>query len=293
MGYSARYHAASLAAVFLALAIGILIGVGFGGDLLKGAKKDLEASLKGDLNAARSRSADLASQLNRSDEFGQRVYPSLVGDRLAGKRIGVLGLGGLPQGISGNVEDALAPTGAKLSAVAVLREPPDVPGIAAEIGPTRFARIRQDPALLDAFTRILGRQLINGGALLTKLRPQLFSRASGRLGALDGLIVVRDQPANLTPHEQAQTAQLEGGMLAGAVRAGAPAVGVEQTTTDPSSTGFFADSGSASVDDVDDVSGQVAMVFALLGAEGQFGVKEGADRLLPDLLAPSPRRASG
>ena len=27
MGYSARYHAASLAAVFLALAIGILIGV--------------------------------------------------------------------------------------------------------------------------------------------------------------------------------------------------------------------------------------------------------------------------
>src|SRR5919106_1796215 len=32
-GYSARYHAASLAAVFLALAIGILIGVGFGEDV--------------------------------------------------------------------------------------------------------------------------------------------------------------------------------------------------------------------------------------------------------------------
>ena len=28
MGYSARYHAASLAAVFLALAVGILIGAG-------------------------------------------------------------------------------------------------------------------------------------------------------------------------------------------------------------------------------------------------------------------------
>ncbi len=27
------------------------------------------------------------------------------------------------------------------------------------------------------------------------------------------------------------------------------------------------------------------MVFALLGAEGEFGVKEGATSLLPDLLA--------
>ncbi len=30
------------------------------------------------------------------------------------------------------------------------------------------------------------------------------------------------------------------------------------------------------------------MVFALLGAEGSFGVKDTADRLLPDLLAPAP-----
>ena len=34
MGYSARYHAASLAAVFLALAIGILIGVGLGDNVV-------------------------------------------------------------------------------------------------------------------------------------------------------------------------------------------------------------------------------------------------------------------
>ncbi len=42
MGYSGRYHAASLAAVFLALAIGILIGVGLGHNVLSGAQRDLE-----------------------------------------------------------------------------------------------------------------------------------------------------------------------------------------------------------------------------------------------------------
>jgi len=30
------------------------------------------------------------------------------------------------------------------------------------------------------------------------------------------------------------------------------------------------------------------MVYALAGAEGSFGVKESADRLLPDLLTPAP-----
>ena len=46
MGYSGRYHAASLAAVFLALAIGILIGVGLGDDVVSSAAEDLEASLR-------------------------------------------------------------------------------------------------------------------------------------------------------------------------------------------------------------------------------------------------------
>ena len=46
MGYSGRYHAASLAAVFLALAIGILIGVGLGHNVVSGTTKNLEQSLE-------------------------------------------------------------------------------------------------------------------------------------------------------------------------------------------------------------------------------------------------------
>ena len=34
-------------------------------------------------------------------------------------------------------------------------------------------------------------------------------------------------------------------------------------------------------------AGQVASIFGLLGAEGSFGVKGSADRLLPDLLPPA------
>ena len=71
MGYSARYHAASLAAVFLALAIGILIGVGFGSDIVSGTADDLERSLQADLE---EKSAQIDSLENELDSRA-RVRP--------------------------------------------------------------------------------------------------------------------------------------------------------------------------------------------------------------------------
>ena len=65
-----------------------------------------------------------------------------------------------------------------------------------------------------------------------------------------------------------------------------PAVGIESTGTEPSSISFFQGNDLATVDDVDDTAGELSLVFALLGAEGSFGVKSSADRLLPDLLEP-------
>jgi hypothetical protein len=62
-------------------------------------------------------------------------------------------------------------------------------------------------------------------------------------------------------------------------------VGVESTTTEPSSISFFQSNGLSTVDDIDNTAGEVALVAALRGAEGSFGVKSSADRLLPDLLA--------
>jgi Copper transport outer membrane protein, MctB len=63
-------------------------------------------------------------------------------------------------------------------------------------------------------------------------------------------------------------------------------VGVETASADPSSISFFQGNDMASVDDVDLAAGRLATVLALLGAEGNFGVKGSADSLLPDLLAP-------
>jgi len=87
--------------------------------------------------------------------------------------------------------------------------------------------------------------------------------------------------------QRANASQLETALMSGMTATRTPVVGVETSTTEPSSVSFFNGNDLASVDDVDAAAGQVATVFALLGAEGSFGVKASADRLLPDLLPPA------
>jgi hypothetical protein len=291
MGYSARYHATSLIAVFLALAVGILIGAEFGGDALTSTRKNLEHSLTGNLQDARSRADELSGRLARSDEFADSVYPALVRNRLAGRRIGIVALGGLPGEVSGAIDDTLGPTGAHLVGVGVIREPIDLQALAGDLAKTRFASLQRNPEALTAFGVGVGRQLVRGGTLLERVRGHLLSRASGNFGALDGVIVVRQLPEGMGPVQRSSAAQLESALLSGITGTHTATVGVETSTSEPSSVSFFGNNDLSSVDDVETPAGRVAAVFALLGAEGSFGVKASADRLLPDLLPPAGSRS--
>jgi hypothetical protein len=287
MGYSARYHATSLIAVFIALAVGILIGAQFGGDALNETRKNLEQSLVGNLQDARSRADDLSGELGRANEFDEKVYPVLTRDTLQGKRVAVIAMGGLPSEITSAVEDALGPTGATLVGVGVVREPVNTNGLAGELSNTRFAELQGLPEELTELGVGVGRQIVIGGTLPELVRGGLFSRASGEFGTLDAVIVVRDQPESMGPVQRSTANQLETALLKGITATRVPTVGVESTSTEPSSVGFFQSNGASSVDDIDTTAGELAMVVvATGGAEGSFGVKSSADRLLPDLVPP-------
>ncbi|HKQ17145.1 MAG TPA: copper transporter, partial [Solirubrobacterales bacterium] len=204
------------------------------------------------------------------------------------RRIGVLALGGLPDGLSKDIEAALEPTGARLAAVGVVREPADTSGLASDLELTRFADLDTNGDTVQALGTGVGRQFVVGGTLLERIRSKLLSRASGSFRDLDGVIVVRDAP-ELTGEQRANAGRLESGLLDGISSTGLAAVGVERTDADPSSIGTFESHDLSSVDNLDQVAGRVALVFALLGAEGSFGEKDTADQLLPDLLAPGPK----
>lgn len=289
MGYSSRYHAASLAAVFLALGIGILIGVGFGDNVVTGTAKNLEESLKGDLADERGESAKFRQELNREHEFGRDAYPALVADRLTGRRIGLIAIGGLPRDLSRDIEQALEPTGARLAQVSVVRAPPDADALASKFDGTRFAGVAKNDDLLEELAKRAGTELVLGGRIANESRKQLLARASGRFGGLDAVVVVRDVPedADLDPDERERLDRLESGLLEGIRDSEVPAVAVERTEDDPSQIGFFSSRQYSTVDDLDLTAGRVALVLALAGAEGNFGVKGTADRLLPETIESS------
>ena len=166
----------------------------------------------------------------------------------------------------------------------MVREPVDVNGLAEDLAKTRFSGLQTDPDALGELGTGLGRQLVIGGKLPEVVRGHLFTRASGNFGGLDGVIVVRDQPEEMGTVQREKTNQLESALMDGVTATHRPAVGVETSTDDSSSISFFQSNGLASVDDVDMTAGKLATVFALLGADGSFGVKGSADQLLPDLL---------
>jgi hypothetical protein len=287
VGYSARYHAASLAAVFLALAVGILVGVGLGSDVVSGTAENLEQSLASDLDEARARADALEAEVEAEREFGEAVYPTVVARTLAGREIALIGLGGLGQEVTDDVEAAIEPAGASLAEVAVVRLPPDLDALASSLrGREARAVSRGGEEELLRFAERAGRTLVTGGRGFDELRRTLLSRFSGSPDGIDGAVVVRARPTDLEPGAEVTTDLIETGLVTG-IRSRVETVGAERTDADPSSIEFFEQSGVASVDNVDLNSGRVSLVFALDGAGGSFGVKETADGLLPDLLRPS------
>jgi copper transport outer membrane protein MctB len=287
MGYSARYHVASLAAIFLALGVGILIGTGLGKNVVNDTTRRLESSLKGDLESARGQAAALRDQLRQQQDFSQAVYPALINGALAGNRIAVISLGGLDDALRGDIERVLGAqnqTGARIREFAVVREPPDVAALNGDLRGTRLHPLRRSGGDLTTFGRRAGRAIVTGGPFFRRVSGVLLARRSGKPGRIDGVIVTRSAPTNLGPHAAAATSGLESGILDGVERSGVPVVAVEQTDTDPSSISLFHSHGISTVDDLDLTAGGVALVYALRGAEGSFGVGASASRLVPPLV---------
>jgi hypothetical protein len=284
--FTPRYHAVSLVAVFLALGIGVVLGVAIGDQgIVSDASRDLEKSLRGDLDQARSRASDLRRDLAQRREFERQAYPALVGGLLPDWRIGIVAMNSLPSGYVSEVRDAVEPAGAAIESVSVVEAPVPLDGVKGELDGTKLERVSRDDEVLDRFGRRIGRQLAQGGQLVQRLRQELFSTSRGEYKGVDGIVLIRD-PDELKGEEKSRQDRFESALIDAAKDTDVEVVGVEKTGTDPSRISWFADQSVTSVDDLDLVEGKTALVWSLLGASGRFGVKDSAQRLLP----PPPER---
>ncbi len=74
-----RYHALSLAAVFIALVVGLLLGVAIGDkELVSSAQRDLRSSLRADVRQADQERDEAKARLREQEQFADAAYPILT-----------------------------------------------------------------------------------------------------------------------------------------------------------------------------------------------------------------------
>src|SRR5215207_522215 len=113
--FDLRYHVASLAAVFVALLIGILVGVGLSGKVDDAEKNQLRrqaASLERQLDAIGERQANAGRVENATNEVVEQGLPLLLEDRLRGRRVGLLFVGSPDRELQSAVRATLDDAGA-------------------------------------------------------------------------------------------------------------------------------------------------------------------------------------
>jgi hypothetical protein len=313
-----RYHVVSLVAVFLALAVGVVLGsTNVSQRLLSvvaGDRADLAARVD-TLSAQRDR---LLADQRAADAFGASVAPSVVRGQLTGRSVVLVVAPGADPADRDAVRALLGDSGAQVTGELDLTD--------AALDPARA------DALRDVTTRLLpaGAQLPSatdsGGLAGGLLGSVLLQPAPGRPGAvpgqagavLAGLTQAGFLRSGPTPRPAQLAVVLTGGAATGADAAeraatvarlaaeldrdgsGAVLAGRGATGTDGGSdaaTGAVgvarADDGTAArlstVDDVQSASGRVATVLALReqaeGRSGRYGSGHGAQGAVPGVSA--------
>ncbi|MGH3969559.1 MAG: copper transporter, partial [Mycobacterium sp.] len=82
-----RHHAISLAAVFLALAVGVVLGSGLLSDTVASGLRDEKRDLHAQINALNDNKNALNEKLSAANAFDVALAGRLVGDALAGKSV--------------------------------------------------------------------------------------------------------------------------------------------------------------------------------------------------------------
>jgi hypothetical protein len=288
--FDLRYHLASLTAVFVALVLGILIGIGLAATETV-RERDVEnlerevARLNRDLDTEKTRSAQLALLQKNTADFIEGSYTALMHDRLAGKRIALVFAGSIDERIQQSVERTLADSGAeRLARVRAFKLPLDAQVAARVLGGGQPFEVYEGDEDLGALGQDLAAELVEGGdtPLWDALSGEVVEeREGGFRRAVDGVVVARTaQP------QRGATTQFLAGFYRGLASTGRPAVGVEMLNAEPSALETFSRRELSTVDDLNLPLGRLALAMLLGGGEeGQYGLR-GEDGILPLPIEP-------
>lgn len=286
-----RYHLLSLVAVFLALGLGVLVGISLSDNgVVETGRAGLVEDIMRDVDGLRDQNDVLSRERATNLRFQDDAFPFIVGGRLQGKKVALVASGKAGDDILRQVATAIHGAGGQVISTTVMNAGFDPEAAAARMR----TDLKNDPALggVDASSMIAasGQQIareVSGRAGAPRLLPVLQgSLVDSRSGNYE---VGADAVVLLTRADDEQSpayTELEKQMLLSLRELGVMPIGAEPADAPRSEIPLFLSVDVSSVDNIESRIGQVSLVFVLGGEKGAFGVKPTADMLIPILRTP-------
>ena len=284
--FDLRYHVASLAAVFVALLIGILVGVAMSGKVDDAEKQKLKSDVSGlqaQLQAASDGRTKSTRERTALRAFIKKAYPMLIADRLRGKEVAVLFVGPVDANVENDIARGVTDAGGSPPVrIRALKVPLDTTKLDGRLDGD-LAQYKT--AGLEDLGREFARELVDGGdtPAWDALTQQFVEEKVGSLRKpVDGVIVAR----TVKP-QGGETATFLSGFYKGLGDVNVPTIGVEPSGVSQSAVPTWSDGGLSTVDDIDTPAGRLALALLLAGGSiGNYGLKANADDgIVPPLEA--------
>ena len=314
---SLRYHIVSLVAVFLALALGIVVGSTVLQEGTVSALRATSQEVRQRSEENRTENLILKQEISRLQTFGTAVLPELVQDRLKGRSVVLVDTDKVDSGLRDGVRKVLEDAGANVDGQITFAD--DRLALGADADRAAMARLLGvEAAAPDVLRGELVEKLAARLATSTALPQEDGQRASDMLTGLQDADFLADLKLSrplaagtdpfprqgsifvlLGPAATATTALAPDAFLVPladqvSTQTGGPVAGAEAAAVPKQASWIIAlrDNRAVSrrvsgIDSVDTVYGQLALVQALQGSlrqlpAGQYGIKDGASGLLPE-----------
>jgi hypothetical protein len=308
-----RYHLVSIAAIFLALAIGLVVGATALSDPTLSLLKNQNTQFAKDNQAYRNQVQQMQRQQDGDNQFAQQLGPTLLQGQLTGERVVFFVLPGASQTIHDQATKMISQAGATVSGQVTIQgkylddEQAAVLDQLAETVKAPDITFPQNATTYDKAAAVLAGAVVTnqqaragsedaaGGEILSGFKDQGFVTFSGKPGGRATLAVVI---APSMPY-QGQGVDTDNRALVSLAAAldvadrGTVMAGPYQAAQDGGLIQVLRGTGTAekvsTVDTADTPSGQIVTVLALAaeltGKAGKYGTGSGVDAYLP---SPSP-----
>lgn len=313
-----KFYVLTVVSIFLALAIGIFIGFMFDAqEILISQKEDIASQLEERLDDLKSENEIIKTEIStvsdenaRLHEFNRMVYEEIIRDKLNGLRIAIIETN--DDYIYTSLKQTLEISGAEISSIVTIKDNLLSSEEDLEI---IYKNINVDEDIDDNVLELTIEQIM--GAVISGESNEMIQRLNneGMIFVSEGLNSTeiikesnnQDNVENIDNDDIVEASNdnldaidyiiITGGskneisdrfhildeeIISVAKKANVPIIGVEKQSVKYSYIEKYKDNRISTVDNVDTIIGKVALILAMDGRPGNYGVKPSSESLVPE-----------